>query len=143
MTAKEYLQQLQRLDIVISQKNSEKEELKRRARSISAIDYSKEKVKTAPSGEAAFERITDRIYELEKEIMSEIDQLVDKTHVIVGQICSLQNTDHVDLLLKRYVEFKSLKKICTEMNFSYEYIRHLHIAALREFEKKFFVIFQT
>lgn len=143
MTAKEYLGQLRRLDVVINQKFSEKEELKRKAGSISAVDYSKEKVKTAPSGEAAFERITDRICELEKEIMSEIDQLVDKTHMIVGQICGLQNTDHVDLLLKRYVEFKSLSQICDEMNFSYEYTRHLHIAALREFEKKFFVIFQT
>lgn len=137
MTAKEYLQQLRRLDVMIKQKISEKEELQRKAGSISAIDYSKEKIKAEPSGEAAFERITDRIHSLEKEINDEIDCFVDKRHTIIKQIQRLKNVDHFDLLFKRYVQFKKFEQIAVEMNFSYQYVLELHGLALQNFESSY------
>mgnify|MGYP006939891564 FL=1 len=46
MKAKEYLQQLQRLDTVINQKIKEVDDLRLKSRSVGSIDYSKERVQS-------------------------------------------------------------------------------------------------
>lgn len=137
MTAKEYLQRLQRLDIVIKQKISEKEELQRKTGYISAVDYSKGKVSTAPSGEAAFEKITDHICDLEMEINSEIDRFVVTKHKIINQIQSLNNVDEISVLHKRYVEFLTFEKIAVEMNYTIRNIYFIHNRALQNFKRLF------
>ena len=50
MRAKEYLQQLRRLDTVIDQKIKELDDLKVKSTCIGGFDYSKERVQTSPSG---------------------------------------------------------------------------------------------
>lgn len=136
MKAKEYLQQLQRLDTVINQKIKEVHDLRLQAQSGGGIDYSKERVQASPSGDAPFVKPICRIIDLEAEINAEIDKFVDEKHKIINQIQGLKNSDYISLLFKRYVEFKSLERICVEMNFSYDYIKHLHGYALKEFEDK-------
>lgn len=136
MKAKEYLQQLQRLDTVINQKINELGDLRLQAQSTGGIDYSKERVQTSPSGDAPFVKPICRIIDLEAEINAEIDRFVDEKHKIINQIQGLKNSDYISLLFKRYVEFKSLEKICVEMNFSYDYIKHLHGYALQDFEDR-------
>lgn len=54
MKAKEYLQQLQRLDTVINQKIKEVQDLRVQMQSGGGIDYSKERVQSSPSGDAPF-----------------------------------------------------------------------------------------
>lgn len=136
MKAKEYLQQLQRLDTVINQKIKEVQALRVQARSTGGFDYSKERVQSSPSGDAPFVKTICRIIDLEAEINAEIDRFVDEKHKIINQIQGLKNSDYISLLFKRYVEFKSLERICVEMNFSYDYIKHLHGYALKDFEDK-------
>lgn len=136
MKAKEYLQQLQRLDTVINQKIKELGDLRLKSQSAGSIDYSKERVQTSPSGDAPFVKPICRIIDLEAEINAEIDRFVDEKHKIINQIQGLKNSDYISLLFKRYVEFKSLERICVEMNFSYDYIKHLHGYALKDFEDK-------
>lgn len=136
MKAKEYLQQLQRLDTVINQKIKELDDLRLKSQSTGSVDYSKERVQTSPSGDAPFVKPICRIIDLEAEINAEIDRFVDEKHKIINQIQGLKNSDYISLLFKRYVEFKSLEKICVEMNFSYDYIKHLHGYALQDFEDR-------
>ena len=136
MKAKEYLQQLQRLDTVINQKIKEVHDLRLQAQSGGGLDYSKERVQSSPSGDAPFVKPICRIIDLEAEINAEIDKFVDEKHKIINQIQGLKNSDYISLLFKRYVEFKSLEKICVEMNFSYDYIKHLHGYALQDFEDR-------
>lgn len=136
MKAKEYLQQLQRLDTVINQKIKEVHDLRLQAQSTGGLDYSKERVQSSPSGDAPFVKPICRIIGLEAEINAEIDRFVDEKHKIINQIQGLKNSDYISLLFKRYVEFKSLERICVEMNFSYDYIKHLHGYALKDFEDK-------
>ena len=136
MTAKEYLKQLQWLDIAINQKVKELDELYLKSRNTGSIDYSKERVQTSPSEDAPFVKLIEHIMELETEIDTEIDTFVDEKHKIINQIQALKNSDHISLLYKRYVEYKSLERICVEMNFSYDYIKHLHGYALQAFENK-------
>lgn len=134
MKAKEYLQQLKRLDTLINQKIKELDEL-RSISTVGSVDYSTERVQSSHSQDAPFVRIVHRMIELEQEINAEIDNFVDTKHLIINQIHTLRNTDYIMLLFKRYVEYKSLERICVEMNFSYDYIKHLHGYALKAFEE--------
>ncbi len=137
MKAKEYLQQLKRLDTVINQKIKELEDLCAKYSGISGIDYSKGKIQTNPSGEASFVKMTDRKVDLEAEIRTEIDNFVNEKHKIINRIQALKNTDHINLLFKRYVEFKKFEVIAIEMNFTYQYVLELHGYALKAFEETY------
>lgn len=134
MKAKEYLQQLQRLDIMINQKIKELGDLRLMSQSAGGIDYSKERVQSSPSGDAPFVKPVLRMIELEQEINAEIDRFVDEKHEIINQIQALQNPKHIDILYKHYVEFKRLEIVAVEMNFTYQYIVELHGTALKEFQ---------
>lgn len=137
MKAKEYLQQLQRLDTVINQKINELGDLRLKSQSTGSIDYSKERVQTNPSGDAPFVKPICRIIDLEAEINAEIDKFIDEKHKIINQIQSLKNSDYISLLFKRYVEFKKFETIAVEMNFTYQYVLNMHWYALKEFESAY------
>lgn len=134
MKAKEYLQQLQRLDTVINQKIKEVDDLRLKSRSTGAIDYSKERVQTSPSGDAPFVKLIGRIVDLEEEINAEIDAFVDEKHKIINQIQALKNSKYIEILYKHYVEFKRLEVVAVEMNFTYQYVVELHGYALKDFQ---------
>lgn len=134
MKAKEYLQQLQRLDTMINQKIKELGDLRLMSQSVGGIDYSEDRVQSSPSGDAPFVKPVLRMIELEQEINAEIDRFVDEKHEIINQIQALQNPKHIDILYKHYVEFKRLEIVTVEMNFTYQYIVELHGTALKEFQ---------
>ncbi len=133
MTAKEYLQQLQKLDVVINQRIHEKDDLRARLLRIGSADYSKERVKTSRSAGAGYEKQIVKIIDLENEIDSLIDKYVDLKHKVIGEIHNINKADHIKLLYKRYVENKMLEVIADEMSYSYQYIKELHRHALQEF----------
>lgn len=137
MKAKDYLKRLKRLDTIIRQKQQEITDLRLTASSTGGFDYSKERVQSSPSGDAPFVRPVLKIIELEQQINAEIDKFIAEKHKIINEIQSLKNSDYINFLYKRYVEYKSLEQICVEMNFSYDYIKHLHGYALQCFEDKF------
>lgn len=136
MRAKEYLQGVQRLDMMIDQKVKELSDLRQMVSGVGGIDYTKERVQTSPSGDAPFIRQTLRIVELEQEINDAIDVFVNRKHKIIDQIQTLENADYADLLYKRYIEYKRLEQIAVEMHFSYSHTKRLHGHALQAFEKK-------
>lgn len=135
MTAKEYLKHLRKLDIVINQKLKELSDLRALSRSIGSIDYSKERVQTSfTASKSSFVEVIERIDKLDTEINREIDRFVDEKHKIINQIQGLQNSNYIDILHKRYVEFKSFEVIAMEMNFTYQYTVELHGKALIAFK---------
>lgn len=136
MKAKEYLQQLQRLDTVINQKIKEVHDLRLQAQSTGGLDYSKERVQTSPSGDAPFVKLIGRVIDLEVEINAEIDRYVDEKHKIINEIQALKDADHISLLYKRYVEFKKFEVIAVEMNYTYRYVLNMHGYALKDFEEQ-------
>lgn len=137
MKAKEYLQQLQRLDTMINQKIKELGDLRLMSRSVGGIDYSKERVQSSTFSDAPFVKAIDRIIDLEEEINREIDDFVDRKHEIINQIQGLQDANHIKLLFMRYVEFKNFETIAVEMNYTYQYTIELHGYALQEFERTY------
>ncbi len=138
MKAKEYLQQLYRLDVIINQKIQEKDDLLTFLTSISYPDISQERVQGGKlPGETGFSQRVIRLIDLEEEINTEIDYSVNLKHKIINEIHSLKNINHMEILYKRYVENKRLEKIAVEMNYTYQYIKEIHGHALQEFERTY------
>lgn len=103
MRAKEYLQQLQRLDTIINQKLAELEDLRLKAEGVGSIDYAKDKVQTSAAGDAPFVNIIGRMADLKAEISAEIEEYANEKHLIIKQIQALANPAYVQILYKRYV----------------------------------------
>ncbi len=142
MTAKEYLQQLHRADVIINQRIQEKADLQLRLSSVGGFDYTKERVQTSLSVGARYEREVVKILELENEIDCLIDNYVDLKHKIIGEIHELQNSKYIEILYKRYVEEKRLEEVAVEMNYTFQYVILLHGYALKEFSEKHSIYFQ-
>lgn len=144
MTAKEYLRQLKVLDVKINQKLVEILALRASLTSISAVKTTEEMVQGgSASNDAGFVRTLAKIDEMEREVDSEIDRFVDAKHKIINQIHELTNPLHIEILYKKYVEFKSLELVSVEMNYTYQYIVEVHGYALKEFQKKFAILLKT
>ncbi len=131
-TPKEYLRQLRTAEIKIEQKEEELERLKSSLESISTGTDS-ERVQTTPKDRLS-EEIT-RIVDLEKEIKSDIKELLILKNKIINEIQSMDNPVYINILYKRYVQYKSLEEIAVEMNYSYRQVLRLHGLALQDFKR--------
>lgn len=135
MTAKEYLQQLHKADVIINQRIQEKADLRARLSSIGSFNYSKERVQTSLSGSASYEQQIARIIDLETEIDHLIDDYVDLKHKIIGEIHDMNNADQIKVLYKRYVLGEKFEQIAVDLNFSIRNVYKVHGYALQEFQK--------
>ena len=136
LTARRYLEQIQEFDIYINQDLERLEEMKVNACSTGAIDYSKDRVQTSPSGDTLCKQVTNYVA-FNDEINAEIDRFSDAKEQIIKQIRGLHNARYSQVLFKVYVQFKSLKVASGEMGMSYQYVRNLHKAALTKFEETY------
>lgn len=134
MTAKDYLRQIRRMDIQINQLLKELSDIRQSETWLSSIDYSADRVQHSVS-DASYVKTIERYVDLQIKIDKKIDRYVSRKNKAIEEIQRLSKDDHVDILFKRYVEYKSFEEICTEMNLSYYRIIHLHGEALNEFNK--------
>ena len=134
MTAKEYLRQLKLLDIKIQQRIKEKEELRLDAYGTGGSMPDSERVQTSPSGDGLLNSVA-RYVDIEADINRMISEFVTQKHKIIGEIQRLEDERYVQVLYKRYAEFKTYEKIAVEMNYTYEHICRLHGWALKEFAR--------
>lgn len=132
MTAKKYLRQIEKLDRCIRQKENEYYAL---LDATGGISYG-ERVQTSQKGDSLEKRVI-AVMELEEEINDSITSFILLRHRIIDEIQELTVTKHIDVLFKRYVQYKSLEVIAVEMNYSYPYIKELHMCALKEFERTY------
>ncbi len=135
MNAREYLEQLQKMDIAINQNIAWLYELKNIRKELKGVNYTSQKVKTSKSNRADFEKTLLIIMDMEQNINDSIDKFVDQKNEIIKQIQSLDNHKYVQVLYKKYVEYKRLEEIAIEMYYSYQYIKEIHKKALQEFKK--------
>lgn len=134
MNAKEYLMQIRRIDLSIRQKIKEYE-LRRESRVlVSGIDYDRDRVQTSPSN-VGFTRESEILADMDADIRKNILDLMDRKDKIIGQIQQMGRAEYADVLFKRYVEYKNMDEIATEMGYSYHWTCHIHGEALKEFEK--------
>ena len=131
MTPKEYLSQLWKLRVLIEQRKRQLESLNS-SKFSSHIEYGKTPSGNRPTG-APFESIAIRAVDLSAEIARMIEEYNRLKNSIIGMIHQLDKPEHIQVLYKRYVEEKRLETIAREMNYNYDYIRHLHGKALHAF----------
>lgn len=136
LSAREYLGQLQELDIYISQDLERLDDMKTNACSTGAIDYSAERVQTSPSGDSLCRQVTNYVAFNEK-INAEIDRFVDAKEQIISEIRGLRDKNYIQVLYKVYVQFKTVKQASKEMKKSYNYTVELHNKALAAFEETY------
>lgn len=133
MRAKEYLQQIRKLDIRIGQRITQLQEMRDRVHIMGSFDYSKDRVQSTPtSGNKQIEDLVDFERDL-AELIKHEQTLKDK---IITEIQLLENPIHVDILFRRYVEMQSFERIACDMGYVYNYACSLHGDALKEFEEK-------
>lgn len=135
-SAKQYLKQVELLDIKLAQKRRELDQL-RQDYGLAGIDYSKDHVQGNSKTEASFVRMAERASELEREISDAIVKLINCRETIINEIHSLQDERYIKLLYMRYVDYASLCQIARQMSYAYHYTAKLHWQALRAFEKEF------
>lgn len=136
MTAKEYLEQIELLDIKIEQKEEQLASLRETAGGDAAIRYDKLKIQTTPAPDA-MERNVIRIVELESKIFEDKCKLAHLKDQIVDQIQSLDDPRYIRVLYLRYVKYEKFEQIALDMSYDYTYTRALHGEALGMFEIKY------
>lgn len=136
LSAREYLGQLEELDIKINQDLERLEEMKTDACNPGGIDYSKDRVQTSISGDKLGGQVT-RYVTLNEYINAEIDRFVDTKEQIISEIRGLHDTHYIQLLFKVYVQFKSIREAAGEMKISYSYAVELHKKALKAFSETY------
>lgn len=132
--AKEYLKQVEMLDTKIQQKKIELDSLKDNAIGLGAFDYSKEKVQTSASESLSVK--VAKYVDLENEINEDIERFTTLRHKVIGQIHMLDDPKYINVLFKKYIEYKGLKEISKELGYSYDHIRRVHGWALLAFQRK-------
>lgn len=135
MTAKEYLRQLQVLDVKIKQKLDEYRQLKAQVEA-RGMDVSSERVQTTPSN--PMEKFIIRYLDLEEDVCELMRQYVEAKDEIINVIHSISGqhaAQYIRILYDRYVpdekgKVKSLEQIAYEMSYNYTYTCELHGRAL-------------
>lgn len=135
--AKAYLNQIKALDIRIQRRQQEVEELRAAAMSIGSLNLNPDRVKkTSPDPDPLASKISKYV-DMENEINDMIDELIDLKHLVIGQIEKLEDANCMDVLLKRYVDFKTFDQIADEMHYSRRHITNIHGKALQMFNERF------
>ena len=117
MTAKEYLEQIRRLRVIVEQCKKEKAFLEH----LQMMHLTNEQTKT-------------HCQMLEKEVSAKIAELLPEIEMRAKQIEQLSNLKHFEILYQRYVMQKSMVAIADDMQYSYRHTINLHTQALEAFE---------
>lgn len=136
LSAREYLKQLEVLDMQINEDLIELSDLKDSAMSTGGIDYSRERVQTSAVGDRLCSDVA-RYTDFDEHINTEVDRFVDAKRQIIREIRELRDKNYIQVLTKIYVQFKTVKTASQEMRKSYNHVVNLHSKALKEFEKKY------
>lgn len=127
MTAKEFLQQVKKIDLIISNKIDDANHLEDIALSVSA-PMGGDKVKSTPNPHR-----TADVIEAYCDIDREIEELKQKRKEIISVIEQLALSEY-DLLYKIYIEYHSLSTVATLNEKSYSWADKLHKKALNNLQ---------
>lgn len=132
ITAKEYLQQIRKLDMIITNKIAEKEQWSAMAMSVTASFSGGERVQASGS-QQKMENAIVRYVDLEKEIDRRIDDLVDTKVKVIQTIERLPAIEY-DILHKVYIQYKELYEVAEDYNKTYSWATTVHGRALKDLQ---------
>ena len=132
MQAKEFLNKIRHIDMMIDCKLEQTYNLRSRLTSINVTMGERVQSSLDPD---KFTNTISKIVELEKEINDDIDKLVDLKSIARKAIESLDNDIEKMVLYKRYFENKTFEQISVELNYSWRRIHQFHGDALKKLER--------
>lgn len=135
MTAKEYLEQIEVLDIKIRQKEEQLACLRETAGGAAAIRYDKDHVQV--SADDIMAKNVIKLIELEDKILEDKIRLASLRDQIIDQIQALDDKRYIEILNYRYVRCMRFYEIAERVSYDYDYVRVLHGEALGFFETKY------
>ena len=133
MSAKEFLNKIRYIDMMINCKLEQVAEL-RSMLLPGAIRYDKDKVQTSNNADSISDTVS-KIMELEEKINTDIDELVELKSVARENIERMENDVEKVILYKRYFNNESFENIAVECGYSWRHIHRLHGEALKNFDK--------
>ena len=133
MSAKEFLNKIRYIDMMINCKLEQVAEL-RSMLLPGAIRYDKDKVQTSNNADSISDTVS-KIMELEEKINTDIDELVELKSVARENIERMENDVEKVILYKRYFNNESFENIAVECGYSWRHIHRLHSEALKNFDK--------
>lgn len=136
MTAKEYLSQAIYYHQMIIRTQEKIKEIKEKAASPGAIQYDRIRVQTTPAADP----LSDYMAAVDKA-ERKLARILDRYAVMYGrierQILEVQPDVYRQVLAMRYLDGYNLIKISKKLNYSYEYIKHIHGRALQTFDRMY------
>lgn len=136
MTAKEYLRQLYVLDMEITNKQEELEELNTKTCSPLSQQLS-DMPKAHGHSEDKIGNAVAKMIVLQSYINKRIDTLIDLRQTITKQIDGMTEPIHRVILTERYIKHKDWLTIADDIGYSIQRTYELHGIALMEFDNKY------
>jgi hypothetical protein len=125
---KEYLEQIEKLEVVIDCKLAEQRQWYDLAHSITA-NMSGERVQSSGSQSKMADAVV-KCLAVGDEIVSTVDRLIAKKNEIVSVIEMVKNPTLYKVLHQKYIQHKELKVIADNFNSSYDWAKKAHQRAL-------------
>lgn len=123
---KRMLKNIKRLDLAANQKMKEKNDVERRY------------------GHLENEDISEKIEQISEEMSRRIEEFLEKRNEIVNIIHSVpMDVKYIEIIYKKYIEYKEFEEIAVEMSFSYPYVVELHRSAINELSRKLTALFRS
>lgn len=135
LSAKEYLQEIQKFKYCIDNKLRQRERLLESFSFLEGVSYDRDKVQTSPR-DSLSENVM-RVLDLDREIEEAIHTYNEEMNKRINQINGLHKPEYVAILFKRYVEMKKFEIIALELDHDYWYTCRLHGDALKTFALKY------
>lgn len=132
MRAKDYLNQISKIDRLIENKFAEMEHWKAIATGTTAYSEG-DRVQSTGSKEKMADAVA-RYLDMEGEINADIDRLIDKKQEVISTIEQL-NVDEYDILHKIYVQFKTFQEVAAEKGKSYSWVTSKHGRGLANLQR--------
>lgn len=134
MEAKEYLKQIKTLDIKIKNKSLELEDIENKMKGVTGISY-EEKTSGSVNNKSPQEKLVHKYIAYQDELEKDINKLAECKSQAMNLIDKIEDADCVDVLYKRYFQFKKWEQIAVEKNYSYQGICKIHGKALKSLNK--------
>ena len=133
--AKDYLSQVKKKAKAVQ----EQKELIQRLRDsldLAGVQYDKDRVQSSPDTDK-FGKIFAEIEEQEKVLEEKRTAFMEFRVLVIYQIRKIPNAQFREVLNRVYIDFLNIKQCSEEMNYSYIYVRELHMKALNAFERMY------
>lgn len=122
--AKIYLKRIKLYDSIINEKIEEVDRLRSMLEKITPT--LKSDVITGGGNQDKLADAVAKIVDLEAEINERIDYYCAIKRAVTKTLEALTNSDQYQVLMKRYVQFKTWEQIACEMNMTYRNVLYIH-----------------